>query len=77
MTDHSTATDGGANTAPDIDLLEALAGRREILDGKIERAFWCLNLLLLDGFDREELDAIRAEVADFTRDCCDVAWRRK
>ena len=49
--------------------LDALADWKERLDGKIERAYWCLNLLLLDGIDRDELDALTAEVARFGEAC--------
>lgn len=55
--------------------LERLADLKEALQGKIERGRWCLNLLLLDGFDREELDQLRTEVSSFTRAC--LEWRRK
>jgi hypothetical protein len=49
--------------------LEALADWKERLQCKIERGYWCLNLLLLDGIDRQELDALKAEVARFTEAC--------
>jgi hypothetical protein len=60
---------GGAMT-PKISLaqLEAAADRREALSDKIERLRWLLNLFLLDGFERDELERLKAEVAVFRRD---------
>jgi hypothetical protein len=60
----------------DLDQLEALAEWQANLHDKIERAFWCLNLLLLDGFGREELNALSAEVARF-RNACAGNWRQE
>jgi hypothetical protein len=61
----------------DIDWLGQMADQREAIKDKIDRALWCLNLHLLDGFDREELDALQAEVEKFTIDCRTIPWRRK
>jgi hypothetical protein len=35
------------------------------LQEKIDRLTWCLNLFLLDGFDREELERLKREVDAF------------
>jgi hypothetical protein len=42
-----------------------LADWQSRLEDKIERLSWCLNLHLLDGFDREELDRLTEEVGRF------------
>ena len=55
-----------------LEELERLADWREALVGKIERGLWCLNLLLLDGFDGEELRQLKSEVAEFRSAC--LAW---
>ena len=39
------------------------------LQDKIDRLRWLLNLFLLDGFDRQELEALQAEVARFCEVC--------
>ena len=61
-------------TGIDIDELERLADCKDELLGKIERARWCLNLLLLDGFNRDELEQLKSEVGAFHWSC--LAWRR-
>jgi hypothetical protein len=48
--------------------VEAMADRREALSNKIERLRWLLNLFLLDGFEPDELERLKAEVAAFRRD---------
>jgi hypothetical protein len=48
--------------------LETMADRRQALSGKIERLRWLLNLFLLDGFERDELERLKTEVAAFKRD---------
>jgi hypothetical protein len=53
----------------DLPQLEELADQKERLEGKIERLRWCLNLLLLDGFDRGELEQLRREVTAFSWRC--------
>jgi len=68
MTVHSPQITEGRATF-DLAELERLADLKEALQGKIERGRWCLNLLLLDGFDREELDQLSTEVEAFKR-CC-------
>jgi hypothetical protein len=56
----------GTGAGIDLDQLEAMADEKERLQEKIERLRWCLNLLLLDGFDRDELERLRSEVTAFT-----------
>ena len=50
----------------DLDQLERLAEQRERLHAAIERLRWCLNLMLLDGFERDELEKLRRDVMAFT-----------
>ena len=53
----------------DLDQLERLAEQRERLHAAIERLRWCLNLMLLDGFERDELEKLRRDVMAFTFRC--------
>jgi hypothetical protein len=61
----------------ELDEWEALTDWQANLQDKIERAFWCLNLLLLDGFSREDLNAFSAEVARFRTACAGRSWRQE
>jgi hypothetical protein len=61
-------------SASDIEQLERLADWKEALELKIERARWCINLLLLDGLDRDELEQLKSEVNAFHWAC--LAWRQ-
>lgn len=53
----------------DLPQLEELADQKERLKGLIERGFWCLDLLLLEGIGREELEQLRREATAFTWAC--------
>ena len=64
----------GDHVAFDIAELERLAEWKISLAGKIERGRWCLNLLLLDGLDRDELDQLKEEVSAFKLAC--LEWRQ-
>lgn len=56
--------------------LDRIADRRDDLRDRIRRGLWCLNLHLLDGFTRAELDRLREEVDRFTIDCRELStWR--
>jgi hypothetical protein len=39
------------------------------LQDKIERLTWLLNLFLLDGFDRAELEQLMRDVGQFSEAC--------
>ena len=54
---------------------QCLADWRDDRRLKIERLRWLLNLFLLDGFDRDELDALKREVNAFSAAC--ASSRRK
>jgi hypothetical protein len=68
------STDPDLVASLDLDGLELISDAKEALQGKIERAYWCLNLLLLDGFSRDDLERLVGEVEAFKRAC--AAWRR-
>ena len=57
-----------AGTVWPLPQLEAMGDKRQALSDKIERLRWLLNLFLLDGFERDELERLKAEVAAFKRD---------
>jgi hypothetical protein len=63
------------NLTQDSQACKDLVERAARLRDKIDRAFWCLNLLLLDGFSREELNGLSSEVARFRHDCERLSWR--
>jgi hypothetical protein len=74
MTQHLDPRDiTGVRRADLLDRLEGIADQKEALQGKIERLQWCMNLFLLDGFDRDGLEQLKKEVSEFTASC--LAWK--
>jgi hypothetical protein len=71
------AASGDRHASVDADTLEAIADWKENLQGKIERLLWCLNLHLLDGFDRDELEQLKTEVSEFRASCLACKEARK